>query len=701
MTSSIKAALLLGAGLFLGSGPSWAAPPLGTQAEGEQAEFVPGQVIVKFKSPTALTSRFANTRVSANQELPFGMSLLTLDTPKTLGATDSTAATRQLVAQLRAMPEVEFAHPNYLFQPSAVPNDPLYSRQWHYPAISLPQAWDVTTGSSGVRIAILDTGRTSHPDLSGRWTAGLEYDAADQDGNAEDDGYVTQGFRAYWRHGTHVAGIAGGASNNGQGGAGICWGCQLMPVKVSGASGITFDSLVRGVNWAVNNGARVINMSLETSLACSQQEMAGLRAAITAATNANVTVVSAAGNQAVNAANTSPASCPGVISVAATDRNNALAPYSNFGAVSLAAPGGGGSTQNYEMYGQGIGCPADSDSTFTSSLLGAVSAWTTSPGAGNTHCYRHLSGTSMATPHVAGVVGLMVSVNPSLRPADILRILQSTAQALPGCQGQCGAGLVNAFAAVQAARPPSTAPCAYAPAGQACVLDSLSQYVSPAGAFEETVLAYGRMWKFNLAGQRLSGPVELRQVSRYANGPCTWAPAGQPCRIDSSTAVDYPGVGYVESVSAYGRFWNFDAAGNIWAGSGAELRSVARYASGPCASAPAWSTCTLDSRSIAYLPGFGWVESLSAYGSGWNYDLSGNQVGAAFSLRSIARYANGPCLYAPAGGACTFDTRELANVPGQGLIETLTAHGRYWQFDGAGNPLPGTGMLLRDVARFR
>ncbi len=255
------------------------------------------------------------------------------------------------------------------------------------------------------------------------------------------------------------------------------------------------DSLVRGINWAVANGARIINMSLERGMACTAQELAGLRTAVSSAIANNVVVVVAAGNQAVDASTTSPASCPGVIAVAATTRTNALAPYSNFGTVTLAAPGGGGSHDPQgpmDGFGTGIGCPADPPSLFSASVEGAVSAWTTSPTSNDASCYRHLSGTSMAAPHASGVVGLMLSVNPNLRPAEITQMLRNTVQPLPGYAGRCGAGLVNAFAAVQAAREQA--------------------------------------------------------------GPCGWAPAGQPCRFETSTTLDYPGIGYVESVGAYGRY---------------------------------------------------------------------------------------------------------------------------------------------------
>jgi subtilisin family serine protease len=416
-------------------------------------EFVPMQAIVKFRENEKNATQAPLANVVTLEALPLNTSLVHFDAEVNDDHTQQAKATWALIHELREREDVEYAHPNYLFELSRVPNDPLYPNQWHYPAIQLPQAWDLTTGSSGIRIAILDTGRTGHEDLASRWVPGLEYDAAVQDGNAENDPGNT------WRHGIHVAGIAGGASHNSRGSAGVCWGCELLNVKVAQNHNINFASVIRGIHWAVENGAQVINMSFESNgQPCSHVDASGMRDAVAFAIGRNVTVVAAAGNHGADAANTVPASCPGVIAVAATDRNNTLAQYSNRGAVTLAAPGGGatlvmgskGPEIGPDGRGPGIGCPDDPASYFGPSDQGAVATWTTS---NNGHCYRYLSGTSMAAPHVAGVVGLMLSRNPSLSPSQVRQILQATAQPLPGCAGNCGAGLLNAFGAVQQAAP--------------------------------------------------------------------------------------------------------------------------------------------------------------------------------------------------------------------------------------------------------
>ncbi len=442
-----------------GAGPSLAAE------DADMPPFVPYEVIVKFRDPASSSTR-SNLTVRAQLEGITDDTSLVRFADETAGrrsARDAIAATWAHVDELRARGDVEFAHPNWLFKPSLAPNDTYYSSQWHYPQVNLPAAWDLSTGSPTVRIAILDTGRTSHEDLAGKWLSGVEYDAYSEDGDAA--------ATATWNHAVAVAAIAGGSTHNGKGTAGVCWSCSLLNVEVENTAIVDGEikvymdtaAVVRGIHWAVDNGARVINASFENRRACSSpaqpnNDIPALKAAVEHAISRNVTIVAAAGNTGKDAANTSPASCPGVIAVAATDRNKELAKYSNYGSVTLAAPGGGASLVDGEIgpeaYGKpiGPGCEADSYSAFTSSATtGVVTNWTTSTGK---HCTRYIAGTSFAAPHVAGVIGLMLSRNPSLTPAQIQGILQGTATT--ACGGKCGAGLLDAFAAVKAAAPVPT-----------------------------------------------------------------------------------------------------------------------------------------------------------------------------------------------------------------------------------------------------
>ncbi|TXH70155.1 MAG: hypothetical protein E6Q88_08655 [Lysobacteraceae bacterium] len=689
----------LATALLIAAGDASAASPPGNH--GKSADLIPFEVLVKFKpgaQPTSIKTQIPGINVKTQSA---HYSLLRLDDSGAMlyRPGEARAATMRMVEQLRRRGDVVYAQPNYRFEFSFVPTDPLYAQQWHYPPILLPAAWDYTRGSAAIRIAILDSGRTAHPDLAGRWSP-LEFDAVAPGTPATDDGA--------WRHGTHVAGIAGAAVNNGNGGAGVCSGCQLLNVKIGDSTtGISMASVVNSIHWAVDNGARVINMSFESGMACTQANVPALRDAIDRAIYNSVSVVAAAGNNAVNVDNVTPASCPGVISVAASDRNNALAAYSSRGAnIGVTAPGGGGvHTDPFSAYGQGIGCPADANSFFYPFTEGALSAWTTSPASGNAHCHRFLSGTSMAAPHVAGTVGLMLSMNPGLRPDQIRTVVRNTATALPNCNGNCGPGLLNARNAVLTGYYTPTGPCYANPAGPSatCVIDAISQYRNSGGALTETVIAFGKMWQFNASGARIGVTRDLRGIPRYATGPCAYAPTGQDCKIDSLTVIDYPGIGYVESISAYGRGWNYDINGSPWPGNGFLLSSISRYAAGPCAYAASSTTCRFATRTLVYAPEWGLdglFESITAYGRYWIFDGAGRMI-ESNSLLNVARYASGPCAYRPAGSTCAFDSLDLQRVPGAGIYETITAYGRYFEWDGNGNPTSNHGQLLTNIARMR
>jgi|JI10StandDraft_1071094.scaffolds.fasta_scaffold01941_2 subtilisin family serine protease len=415
--------------------------------------FVPYEVIVKFRDPASSSTRSTLLARAQLEGITTDTSVVRFadESGGRRSTRDAIAATWAHIDELRARADVEFAHPNWLFDPSLAPNDEHYPLQWHYPQVNLPAAWDLTTGSPTVRIAILDTARTDHTDLSGKWVPGVEYDAYNEDGDATST--------TTWNHAVAVASIAGGSTNNTKNSAGVCWNCSLLNVDVEYANSEVMDTaaVTRGIYWAVANGARVINASFENKVSCSSpakpdNDIPALKAAVAYATSQNVTIVAAAGNAGNDAKDTSPASCPGVIAVAATDKNKALASYSNYGSVTLAAPGGNASLVNGKIgsdaYGKALGTTCDTDpySGFGTSTAGVVANWTT---ATKKHCSRYISGTSLAAPHVTGVVGLMLSRNPSLTPSQIRQILQNTAT--PACGGKCGAGLLDAAAAVKQA----------------------------------------------------------------------------------------------------------------------------------------------------------------------------------------------------------------------------------------------------------
>ncbi len=658
------------------------------EADSKQTlQYVPHEVVVKFKASVntkKLKTQYPDLKIDS---LGYGMSVIKVDRQKNTkySTLDAKEATETLLKNMRNRKDVEYAQLNYIAELAYIPNDPLYSSQWHYPKINMPQAWNITRGSSSVRIGILDTGRTGHPDI--RWSS-LEFNAANPGSPAIDSDT--------WRHGTHVAGIAAGRMNNYEGGAGVCPNCQLINVKIGSPTSISVANIIRGVEWAVENNVDILNMSFEFPRPCTQSINPALRESISNAVARNVSVVTAAGNNHVDVNNVSPASCPGAISVAATDRLNNLAPYSSFGSsIGISAPGG------ETFYGAGINCPEDPLSAFEGDNFdGAVSAWTTSKDGGNEHCYRYLGGTSMAAPHVAGALGLMLSINRHLRPDQLRASIRSTASGLNSCGKDCGPGLLDSYAAIVNSRNKTTGPCSANNRSRNCVVDSLGQFMQGNGRIVESVYASGYLWQFNQSRHQINRTTKLSAIPRYAEGPCSFAPAGGKCKFDSVTILDYPGIGYVESITAYGRGWNFDEDGEPWPASGFYLSSIARFANGPCLYASNSLNCTFDTRNLIDNPAWGGLyESITAYGRYWIFNSNGSQIETG-SLNSVSRYASGPCAYAPNGQHCRFDARDLRlNTSGK-VIETITAYGRYFEWND-GSPTAYHGQRLESIAHMR
>ena len=352
--------------------------------------------------------------------------------------------------------------------PALTPNDPRYSDQWDLfgtNGINAPAAWDITTGSSSVVVADIDTGITSHVDLSGRTVSGYDFisdpvvandnDGRDQDPSDPGDWVSAQDIinnptkftscriqNSSW-HGTHTAGTIGAIGNNGVGVAGINWNSMILPVRVLGKCGGATSDVIDGLRWAaglpvtgvLNNthAAKVLNLSLGGPGVCST----AWNQAISDVNSAGAVVVVAAGNNTADASGYTPASCNGVITVAATNQAGGRADYSNFGAtVEISAPGG------QQML------PSD-----PTGILSTLNTGITVPLADT---YAYYQGTSMAAPHVTGVVSLMFSVNPNLTPSEVLSILQSTARPFPPLStcntSLCGSGMLDAGAAVSAAQ---------------------------------------------------------------------------------------------------------------------------------------------------------------------------------------------------------------------------------------------------------
>ncbi len=383
---------------------------------------------------------------------------------------------REIATRLEAHPAIRFATPDYRVRPHFAPNDPYFQQdyQWNlgdplttdYYGIQALEAWDITTGSNIV-VAIVDTGITNHPDLAGRILPGWDFvsdgtesndgdgrdaDARDPgdwhdaalcgDGEAEDSGW----------HGTHTAGIALATGNNGIGIAGINWVARILPVRVLGACGGSTSDILEGMQWAAGlpvpgvpanpTPARVINMSLGGEGECDAQ----LQAMIDQVLATGTFIAVSAGNDDSNSDDHWLSACYGVSTVTATDPYGERASYSNFSYYAdIAAPGG-----DKTRYGRYY------------AVWSTLNDGTQGPGAS---IYEEYQGTSMASPHVAGVASLMLAANPTLSPARLKAIMADTSSYFPHgttCrdEGNCGAGIVNAYFAVKEARRVANVPTA-------------------------------------------------------------------------------------------------------------------------------------------------------------------------------------------------------------------------------------------------
>ncbi|XZG70561.1 S8 family serine peptidase [Chitinibacteraceae bacterium HSL-7] len=353
-------------------------------------------------------------------------------------------------------PNVEYAEPDLINYPLATTNDPSNSRLWGFANSAAGGnvfgAWDLATGD-GVTVAVIDTGYRPHKDLLANLLPGadlitatdMSVDGDARDADAQDPGdfgtcQTSQGPRysdSSW-HGTHVAGTIAAVGNNNEGVAGVAYNAKIVPVRVLGRCGGYTSDIADGMIWAAGgsvpglannaNPARVLNLSLGgTATGCGQT----YQNAINFARSKGAVVVVAAGNDNVDAANARPANCEGVITVASSDSAGRKSSFSNYGSlVEITAPG--------------------------SSIYSTVDLGQTTPTGDG---YANMSGTSMATPYIAGTVALMLSANRNLTPDQVSDILKQTAKPLPAaCTQGCGAGLVDVQAAVAKAAGVTTSP---------------------------------------------------------------------------------------------------------------------------------------------------------------------------------------------------------------------------------------------------
>ena len=324
--------------------------------------FAPGEVLVRYRSSATRRdiARLEASIAAQHSATIEGIGVRVLSVPP--------GAEERAIAALERSPHVKFAERNAVASASdTIPNDPGWVNQWSAVKTRAPAAWDVTTGSASVVVAVLDTGvDPTHPDLQGKLTAGRDFVNDDND-PSDDHG-----------HGTAVAGIIGAVTNNSRGVAAYCWECRVMPVKVLGSGGAGWHSdIADGIAWAADNGARVINMSLAGASGTKT-----LESAIRYADRRGVVIVASAGNSG-STTPTYPAAYPEVIGVAGSNQYDTFYSWSNRGPwVDVAAPG----------------------SSYTTMLGGS---------------YGMFNGTSSAAPVVAGITGLAFSFAPGATSANV------------------------------------------------------------------------------------------------------------------------------------------------------------------------------------------------------------------------------------------------------------------------------------------
>lgn len=479
-----------------GPEPDWIAPR------------VAGQLLVKLPDPN--TAAFGAQITGAGGAMLRTIPALGLAVVEMPPDTDLRAAS----ADLEALAGVEWAEPNYTFAldlvipgmviPGMIPNDPYYaSYQASYlNRMELSTAWDLTTGRPEIVLAVLDTGvDMNHDDLRGAiWVNPGEApgNGADDDGNGFIDDVNGWDFAGNdnvpdddYGHGTHVAGIAAARVNNGVGIAGVAGGVTIMPVDVFGGGIGTYEDLIRAIIYAADNGAHVVNMSLGASSYSRGEEMA-----VDYAVARGVVVVAAAGNTGRESYHY-PAAHPNAIAVAATTADDRLASFSTRGDfVDVAAPG-------YRIY-----------STLRNNN------------------YGYLSGTSMATPHVAGLAALILSRNPELTPTEVRQLIESTAADLgpTGRDVYFGYGRINAALAV-AGTTPSADPPAPTPEPEPPL------EIWPAGCQE---LITDGDFEEGLGGWQASGTAAIDATRVYTGSYAAHLPGGPSATGTLSRTVQLP-----------------------------------------------------------------------------------------------------------------------------------------------------------------
>lgn len=343
--------------------------------QGISAKAVPGEIVVKLKKAMGIKSVPNMMHMEAIEDLG-NTSVYKVPAGETV---------EEALAKLRKDPNVVYAEPNYIYRAFGASakrtvNDPKFGDLWGMTKIQAPQAWDTTTGKSEVLVAVIDTGVDyNHPDLQGQVVKGPDF------GNNDADPMDDQG------HGTHVAGTIAALGDNGKGVVGVAYNTKILAIKVLGSDGSgDMAAIAKGVLKAHEMGAKVINMSLG-----GEQDAQTIRDAIDQVTAKGSLVVVAAGNENTTR-NTYPAAYASVLSVGATDTSDRRASFSNYGTyVDIAAPG------------TGILSSTEKD-------------------------YKKHDGTSMASPHAAGVAALLLAQKGDLTPQQMKSVLESAGDPTTG-----------------------------------------------------------------------------------------------------------------------------------------------------------------------------------------------------------------------------------------------------------------------------
>ncbi|MEE2978265.1 MAG: S8 family peptidase [Pseudomonadota bacterium] len=491
----LKSWLRTGAGLAC---LAWAMGGQVAAAAAPQPQYT-GDLIIKWRDDTSGTRKTLPASEASNRLLSVAQAAgSALQVKRTLatnaqlmhtGLIDA-ASIQAAVNKIAQDARVAYVVPDRILRPNTIPNDPLFATQSNLAApaqvpggINAAAAWNITQGSTGIVVAVVDTGYTDHPDLSAKILPGYNFisdpaRAGNSFGRGTDahdlgdivtsadvpkiSGCTTNDISnppaSSW-HGTEVSSVLAAQTNNGLDIAGVGWNTPIVPVRVSGKCGALLSDTVDGMLWAggINvsgvpanaNPARVVNVSLGSTTQCSAAE----QDAVNQLAARGAIVVAAAGNEAAQTVD-APANCTGAIAVTAHVDSGENASYANVGQqVALSAPGGGCGNSKVVT-----GNPATCSETV--SVIQADSN-DGKQSVGNP-TVRSVAGTSFSTPETAGTIALMLSVQPQLSNAQILAGLKQTARPHPSgtfCAvntGVCGAGLLDAAGAVSYAQ--NTAP---------------------------------------------------------------------------------------------------------------------------------------------------------------------------------------------------------------------------------------------------